>query len=167
MPFYSLSGASCSGDNSTVGTLVSVNLSPSTQPVDPLLPAHPSLPAQRQIHGTCLGFQLLHILVSNVSRNDLLIETDSVAHPSTLIWSGKEKDSRLFKTMPVRRSCGPQLQSQPQLSSWHGTAAPQLQHAAVPAVPKHLALLYAAKSVWCRVCMMLQPICITYNSHSV
>lgn len=25
------------------------------------------------IHGTCLGFQLLHILASNVSRNDLLV----------------------------------------------------------------------------------------------
>ena len=34
-----------------------------------------------QIHGTCLGFQLLHILASNVSRNDLLVDTDSVAHP--------------------------------------------------------------------------------------
>lgn len=55
-----------------------------------------------QIHGTCLGFQLLHILVSNVSRNDLLIETDSVAHPSTLIWTGKEKSSRMFKDLPVR-----------------------------------------------------------------
>jgi gamma-glutamyl hydrolase len=54
-----------------------------------------------QIHGTCLGFQLLHILVSNVSRNDLLIETDSVAHPSTLLWTGKEKDSRMFKDLPV------------------------------------------------------------------
>lgn len=36
------------------------------------------------IHGTCLGFQLLHILASNVSRNDLLVDTDSVAHASTL-----------------------------------------------------------------------------------
>lgn len=53
------------------------------------------------IHGTCLGFQLLHILVSNVSRNDLLIETDSVSHPSTLLWSGKEKDSRMFKDLPA------------------------------------------------------------------
>jgi hypothetical protein len=26
-----------------------------------------------QIHGTCLGFQLLHILASNISRNDLLV----------------------------------------------------------------------------------------------
>jgi len=58
-------------------------------------------PAVHQIHGTCLGFQLLHILVSNVSRNDLLIETDSVAHPSTLIWTGNEKDSRMFKDLPV------------------------------------------------------------------
>lgn len=39
--------------------------------------------------------------MSNVSRNDLLIETDSVAHPSTLLWTGKEKDSRMFKDLPV------------------------------------------------------------------
>ncbi|KAG1661191.1 hypothetical protein FOA52_005997 [Chlamydomonas sp. UWO 241] len=36
------------------------------------------------IHGTCLGFQLLHILASNVSRNDLLIETNSTSHAATL-----------------------------------------------------------------------------------
>jgi hypothetical protein len=56
-----------------------------------------------QIHGTCLGFQLLHILVSNVSRNDLLVETDSVTQPSTLIWpaNGAEKSSRMFGTLPV------------------------------------------------------------------
>ncbi|KAJ9526302.1 hypothetical protein QJQ45_009791 [Haematococcus lacustris] len=36
------------------------------------------------IHGTCLGFQLLHILASNISRNVLLVDTDSVAHPTTL-----------------------------------------------------------------------------------
>jgi gamma-glutamyl hydrolase len=52
------------------------------------------------IHGTCLGFQLLHILVSNVSRNDLLIETDSVAHAATLQWTAAGKSSRLFKGMP-------------------------------------------------------------------
>jgi gamma-glutamyl hydrolase len=57
----------------------------------------------QQIHGTCLGFQLLHILVSNVSRNDLLIETDSVSHPTTLLWpaDGAEKTSRMFGTLPV------------------------------------------------------------------
>lgn len=52
------------------------------------------------IHGTCLGHQLLHILQSNVSRNDLLVDTDSVAHPSTLIWTPEAKTSRLFKTLP-------------------------------------------------------------------
>eukprot|EP00878_Enallax_costatus_P015279 GHUV01015998.1.p1 GENE.GHUV01015998.1~~GHUV01015998.1.p1 ORF type:complete len:381 (+),score=77.51 GHUV01015998.1:217-1359(+) len=52
------------------------------------------------IHGTCLGFQLLHILVSNVSRNDLLIETDSVAHPANLQWTEAGKNSRMFKGMP-------------------------------------------------------------------
>ncbi|KAG2450314.1 hypothetical protein HYH02_004819 [Chlamydomonas schloesseri] len=48
------------------------------------------------IHGTCLGFQLLHILASNISRNDLLVDTDSVAHPSTLIWTPEAAGSRLF-----------------------------------------------------------------------
>ncbi|GIL92877.1 hypothetical protein Vretimale_14806 [Volvox reticuliferus] len=51
------------------------------------------------IHGTCLGFQLLHILASNISRNDLLVDTDSVAHPSTLIWQPAAADSRLFGGM--------------------------------------------------------------------
>jgi gamma-glutamyl hydrolase len=40
------------------------------------------------IHGTCLGHQLLHILESNVSRNYLLVDTDSVAHPTTLEFTG-------------------------------------------------------------------------------
>ncbi|WIA39229.1 hypothetical protein OEZ86_005353 [Tetradesmus obliquus] len=55
------------------------------------------------IHGTCLGFQLLHILASNVSRNDLLVETDSVSHPSTLIWpaDGAEQRSRMFGNLPA------------------------------------------------------------------
>ncbi|KAG2482320.1 hypothetical protein HYH03_018742 [Edaphochlamys debaryana] len=48
------------------------------------------------IHGTCLGFQLLHILASNISRNDLLVDTDSVAHPTTLIWQPAANGSRLF-----------------------------------------------------------------------
>ncbi|GIL44397.1 hypothetical protein Vafri_1876 [Volvox africanus] len=51
------------------------------------------------IHGTCLGFQLLHILASNISRNDLLVDTDSVAHASTLIWQPSAADSRLFGGM--------------------------------------------------------------------
>jgi len=48
------------------------------------------------IHGTCLGFQLLQILVSNVSRNDLLVETDSVSHATTMEWTGSEGKSRSF-----------------------------------------------------------------------
>ena len=31
------------------------------------------------IHGTCLGFQLLHILEANVSFEALLVDTDSGA----------------------------------------------------------------------------------------
>ena len=48
------------------------------------------------IHGTCLGHQLLHILVSNVSRNDLLVDTDAVAHPATLDWAPARATSKLF-----------------------------------------------------------------------
>lgn len=54
-----------------------------------------------QIHGTCLGFQLLHILASNVSRNVLLVETDSTSHATTLDWAAGAKDSYLLKTLPV------------------------------------------------------------------
>jgi hypothetical protein len=39
--------------------------------------------------------------VSNVSRNDLLVETDSVAHPATLKWTGAENNSRMFGGLPV------------------------------------------------------------------
>ncbi|KAJ9525419.1 hypothetical protein QJQ45_003191 [Haematococcus lacustris] len=55
------------------------------------------------IHGTCLGFQLLHILASNISRNVLLVDTDSVAHPTTLkFWGSDAADnSRMFASMPA------------------------------------------------------------------
>lgn len=54
------------------------------------------------IHGTCLGMQLLHILASNVSRNSLLIDTDSVAHPTTLKFVGDAaKTSRLYGDLPA------------------------------------------------------------------
>lgn len=53
------------------------------------------------IHGTCLGFQMLHILVSNVSRNDLLVDTDSVAHLSTLEWTPEAKTGNMFGSLPV------------------------------------------------------------------
>ena len=55
-----------------------------------------------QIHGTCLGFQLLHILASNISRNDLLVDTDSVSHATTLDWGPGAASSRLFAGMSVR-----------------------------------------------------------------
>lgn len=51
------------------------------------------------IHGTCLGFQLLHLLESDVSFKDLLIETDSVAHPSTLEFTKEASESLMFGTM--------------------------------------------------------------------
>ena len=54
-----------------------------------------------QIWGTCLGFQLLHILPSNISRNDLLVETDSVSLPGTLDWAPRAADSHMFGGMDV------------------------------------------------------------------
>lgn len=53
------------------------------------------------IHGTCLGHQLLHILASNVSRNDLLVETDAVTHPTTMDLTAAANTSRPFKAMPA------------------------------------------------------------------
>ncbi len=40
------------------------------------------------IHGTCLGFQLLHILEANVSFESLLVDTDSGGQmlPCCLEW---------------------------------------------------------------------------------
>lgn len=58
------------------------------------------------IHGTCLGFQLLHILVSNVSRNYLLVDTDSVAHRSTLEFTPAAAKSRFMGALPVRVHSG-------------------------------------------------------------
>lgn len=52
------------------------------------------------IHGICLGHQLLHILVSNVSRNDILVDTDSVAHPSTLQLTAAAATSDFFGDLP-------------------------------------------------------------------
>jgi hypothetical protein len=52
------------------------------------------------IWGTCLGHQLLQILATNISRNDLLVETDSVAHPATLELTDAAKESRMFGGMP-------------------------------------------------------------------
>lgn len=49
------------------------------------------------IHGTCLGFQLLHILEANVSFTKLLVETDSVAHASTLAFTPSAKKSTMFE----------------------------------------------------------------------
>ena len=51
------------------------------------------------IHGTCLGFQLLHILEANVSFTELLVDTDSVAHPSTLEFTDAAADSTMFGSM--------------------------------------------------------------------
>jgi hypothetical protein len=48
------------------------------------------------IWGTCLGHQLLQILATNISRNDLLVETDAVGHPANLDFTEAAKQSRLF-----------------------------------------------------------------------
>jgi len=49
------------------------------------------------IHGICLGHQLLHILTSNVSRNELLVDTDAVQQPSTLEFTAEAKTSTFFR----------------------------------------------------------------------
>ncbi len=54
-----------------------------------------------QIWGTCLGFQLLHLLPSNISRNVLLVDTDSVSHATTLDWSDYASKSRMFGNLDV------------------------------------------------------------------
>lgn len=51
------------------------------------------------IHGTCLGFQLLHILESEMSFTELLVDTDSVAHPANLYLTDEAANSHLFKEM--------------------------------------------------------------------
>lgn len=51
------------------------------------------------IYGTCLGFQLLHLLESNASFTDLLVDTDSVAQPSTIQLTDDAKGSKLLGTM--------------------------------------------------------------------
>ncbi|KFM28592.1 Gamma-glutamyl hydrolase A [Auxenochlorella protothecoides] len=48
------------------------------------------------IWGTCLGFQLLHVLEANVSFTELLIRTDSVGHASTLDLTEAAPSSALF-----------------------------------------------------------------------
>jgi gamma-glutamyl hydrolase len=54
------------------------------------------------IWGTCLGHQLLQILATNISRNDLLVETDAVGHPTTLNFVSEQvtSESKLFKDLP-------------------------------------------------------------------
>jgi gamma-glutamyl hydrolase len=51
------------------------------------------------IWGTCLGFQLLHILEANVSFTELLVETDSVAQASTLQLTPAAAASTIFGGM--------------------------------------------------------------------
>lgn len=77
------------------------NLTSPPPPCPPPPPPRPPPQTPTQIHGTCLGFQLLQILVSNVSRNDLLVETDSVSHATTMDWTGAESASRVFGNLPV------------------------------------------------------------------
>jgi gamma-glutamyl hydrolase len=60
-----------------------------------LLPAGEVFP----IHGTCLGFQLLHILESNISFTRLLVDTDAVAHATTLDLTPHAADSAMLAGM--------------------------------------------------------------------
>lgn len=51
------------------------------------------------IHGTCLGHQLLHILVANADRDTLLVETDAVQNPNILNFSAAAANSAYFGHM--------------------------------------------------------------------
>lgn len=48
------------------------------------------------IWGTCLGHQLLQIIVTGAHFEDLLVKTDAVSQPSTLNLTAAAKASRLF-----------------------------------------------------------------------
>ena len=87
--------------------LHSSRLNPQQQPTL----THP----RAQIHGTCLGFQLLQILVSNVSRNYLLVDTDSVAHPTTLQFKAEASGSKMFGDMRVSL---PPAHCRPAAAAW-------------------------------------------------
>lgn len=51
------------------------------------------------IHGTCLGHQLLHILLTNADRDTVLIETDSVQNANILNFTKAAADSMYFADM--------------------------------------------------------------------
>lgn len=51
------------------------------------------------IHGTCLGHQLLHVLLTNASRDVVLVETDSVQNPNILNFTHQAANSLYFGNM--------------------------------------------------------------------
>ncbi|KAK9833340.1 hypothetical protein WJX81_007993 [Elliptochloris bilobata] len=56
------------------------------------------------VWGTCLGHQLLQVLATNASFEELLVETDAVSHPSTLEFTPQAATSKVFGTMFSKRS---------------------------------------------------------------
>jgi gamma-glutamyl hydrolase len=48
------------------------------------------------IWGTCLGHQLLQIIVTGAHFGDILVETDAVSHPTTLNFTEAAKASRMW-----------------------------------------------------------------------
>ena len=55
------------------------------------------------IWGTCLGHQLLQIIVTGAHFGDLLVETDAVSQPSTLNLTAAAPASRLFADLYEER----------------------------------------------------------------
>ncbi|KDD75679.1 hypothetical protein H632_c555p0 [Helicosporidium sp. ATCC 50920] len=51
------------------------------------------------IHGTCLGFQLLHLLETNVNYTDMLVRTESVSQAAPMCFTKDAKKSTLFSRM--------------------------------------------------------------------
>lgn len=54
------------------------------------------------IWGTCLGFQLLQMLMGDVMRDELLVPTDSVDHATTLTFTDAGQRSKLLGTLDPR-----------------------------------------------------------------
>ena len=103
------------------------------------------------IHGTCLGHQLLHILESNVSRNYLLVDTDSVAHPTTLEFTGEPQKPCRYQSLS--RSCRLWLLSAPRLARTRCLCQRQLWAWASPKSP---AVAHQLHCLQVLVCMAAQ-----------
>ena len=56
-----------------------------------------------QIWGTCLGHQLLQILVTGAHFDDILVPTDAVSHPTVLHFTPDAPASTMFGSLMQER----------------------------------------------------------------